>query len=257
MSIHFGNPNSANTFKEIVPLYSTKEFQSPTRSTIPMLSMLIHQRDTFDQIVGELGMPVESDIHLEYTVRQRLGKGNASHTDVMVKSGDDALAIEAKWTEPMYDTVQKWISKGKDKANRRLVLEGWLQFLQQRVQKKLKASDFESSIYQMVHRAASAAAASEKPQLAYFLFKPSPDLKAATTDAIRDQLEILWSALGNPTNFQFTVIEITLTETEAYIPLKILPKNEETSETVSADLQGELPLFEFPSYRVIPIDGAT
>ena len=257
MSIHFGNPSSANTFMEIVPLYSTKEFQSPTRSTIPMMSMLIHQQEVFTRIIAGLGMPAESDIYLEYTVRQELGRGNASHTDVMVKSGIDAVAIEAKWTEPMYDTVQKWIAKGKDEANRRLVLDGWLQLLQQRVEKELKPADFESSIYQMVHRAASAAAAGENPRLAYLLFKPSHDSKAATTDAIKQQLELLWSALGSPSNFPFYVIEITVTEEEAYQPLKALPKNEETSEAVSAALQGDSPLFGFEASEPAKIGGVS
>ncbi|MHC2069764.1 DUF6946 family protein [Bremerella sp. T1] len=257
MSIHFGNPSLFSTFKEIVPLYSTKEFQSPTRSTIPMLSMLVHQQETFTGIIEELGMPIESDIYLEYTVRQDLGKGNASHTDVMVKSSDETLAIEAKWTEPMYDTVRQWIPKGKDEANRRLVLDGWLQLLQQRVEKELKPADFESSIYQMVHRAASAAAAGENPRLAYFIFKPSPTPRAATADAIKQQLELLWSALGSPSNFPFYVIEITVTEEEAYQPLKALPKNEETSEAVSAALQGDSPLFGFEASEPAKIGGVS
>ncbi len=253
MNIHFGRPSSATTFKEVVPLYSTKEFHSPTRSTVPMLSMLIHQRATFNVIFTDLGMPAESDVYLEYTVRQELGRGNASHTDAMLISGDNALAIEAKWTEPMYDCVRKWISKGKDEANRRLVLDGWLQLLQQRVDKKLTPTDFESSIYQMVHRAASAAAAGKNPKLAYLLFKPSPDPRAATTNAIKNQLALLWSALGSPSNFPFYVVEITLTEEEAYQPLKLLPKCEETSEALSAALQGDLPLFRVESHRIIRV----
>ena len=70
------------------------------------------------------------DLFLEYTVRSPKGE-SVSHTDVMLKSGPNALAIEAKWTEPMYKTVGRWLKDGNSRANKETVLEGWLSLLGQ------------------------------------------------------------------------------------------------------------------------------
>jgi len=129
-----------------------------------MLSLLMHAPDLFNESVRRLGFPDNYDLFLEYTVRPPKGRGKASHTDVMLRSGTHALGIEGKWTEPMYETVARWLKGGKDQANRATVLEGWLTLLQRRTTKPLQAEDFHPTIYQMVHRAAPVATA-EVPSL--------------------------------------------------------------------------------------------
>jgi hypothetical protein len=250
MNLHFGTPTSIKSFADAVPLYGTKEFESATRSTVPMLSLLMHAPDLFNEIVRRLDYPYNYDLFLEYTVRPPKGRGKASHTDVMLKSGSHALAIEGKWTEPMYETVAHWLKDGKDQVNRTLVLEGWLSLLQRRTTKPLRAGDFHPSIYQMVHRAASAATAAV-PTLAYFLFKLSQDDRAAKPDEIFDKLADLWDRLGSPANFPFHVVEIEAKSLDAYEPLRLLPKGDEaTSEAVCVALQDSRPLFDFGGYRV-------
>src|SRR5207248_1054781 len=99
-----------------------KEFESATRSTVPMLDLLIHSRPVFDTIISEIGIPSQYDLHLEYTVGPFGGRGKASHTDVMLTSGTESLAIEAKWTEPMYEAIKDWPEKGATKtANQQAV----------------------------------------------------------------------------------------------------------------------------------------
>ena len=130
MNLHFGAPNSIKSVADAVPLYVTKEFESDTRSTVPILSMLIHSPDLFNEIVGRLDGLGNYDLFMEYTVRPPKGRGKASHADVMLRSGNHALAVEAKSTEPMYETVAKWLKGGKDRTNRETVLDGWLSLLQ-------------------------------------------------------------------------------------------------------------------------------
>jgi hypothetical protein len=126
------------------------------------------------------------------------------------------------------------------------VLEGWLSLLQQRATKPLHAGDFDAVIYQMLHRAASAAATGEEPSMAYFLFKPSPDQRAASPNEIFGKLGDLWDRLGKPEKFPFYLVEIKTEAMNAYEPLRLLPKAEEsTSEAVSAALQDSQPLFSF------------
>jgi len=255
MKVHFGSPNQVQTVSCAVPLYGIKEFESPTRSTIPMLSLLIHNPGMFAQIVDELEMPRVHDLFLEYTVPPPKGRGKASHTDVMLKAGPHALGIEAKWTEPMYPTVEAWIKEGTNEDNRRLVLDGWLSLLQKRVTKKLMTNDSDDAIYQMVHRAASAAASGDHARLAYSLFElPSFRQEAGHGDIVV-RLRDLWSKLGNPQSFPFYAVTIKIEPLEAYESIRHLPKGRETTaDSVIAALQSDSPLFEFQQYQVQKIE---
>lgn len=245
MIIRFGSPANVESIAEAVSLYGRKEFESPTRSTVPMLSLLRHRFKLFNEIIQRLEFSLEYELTLEHTERPPKGRGKASHTDVMLTAGQAALAIEGKWTEPMYDTVGKWLKAGKDQANRQAVLEGWLSLLADRLGRQFSSDDFADVIYQMIHRAASAAVA-RKPRMAYFIFEPSSDARSANAKEVINKLEDLWNRLGRPGEFPFYVVAIHVKETEAYLPLRALPKGEEeTAEAVCAALQGSDPLFEF------------
>jgi len=252
MSIHFGTPNSITAIADAVQLYGGKEFESPTRSTIPMLTLLMHYPNLFNEIVRQLGFLGEYDLFLEYTVGPFGGRGKPSHSDVMLTAGKDALAIEGKWTEPMYPAIKNWPKKGTVKtANQNAVLTGWLNVLGERLGKTFDVTDFGETIYQMVHRAASAAFVGERPRLAYFLFKPSPDNGAAKPDDIFNKLNDLWDRLGKPAIFPFHLVEIEAKPLEAYESLRTMKKGKEaTAEAVYAALQDSKPLFHFGSYRV-------
>jgi Domain of unknown function (DUF6946) len=250
MTYYSGRPDAVQSISDAIPLYGDKEFESPTRSTIPMLSLLIHSPDTFHKITNQLGLNSDHDMFLEYPVRPPEGQGSPSQTDLMLKSNSGALAIEAKWTEPMYKTVESWL-KSVNESNGKDVLNGWLSLLQKRVKKKLVPADFNDAIYQMVHRAASAAACGSDSRLAYFLFKPSPDRQAATFDDIKEKLCVLWDKLGKPETFPFYVVEIEMASLDAYESIRHLAKGQETtSALVTAALKGESPLFAFESFRV-------
>ncbi len=234
-----------------IPMYGKKEFESPSRSTVPLLSWLKHEIPMLGSLLKEFGMPEACDLHLEYTVPPQQGKGVASHTDLMVRQQGHALAIEAKWTEPRYDTVSKWLQKGSNLQNRKDVLTGWLELLQKHALHELLIEDFSAAVYQMVHRAASACAAGSKPQLAYLVFKPSHDPRTANIQTISDDLTHLWSLLGSPQGFPFYVVELSLSPTAAFKAIK--PKEigkDGTAMQVRAALSGNDPLFSFERYRV-------
>lgn len=252
MNIHFGNPNPVTTMADALRLYGSREFESARRSTVPMLALLMHDLNLFNEIVKRLGIPNEYDLYLEYTVGPFGGRGKPSHTDVMLKAGRDALAVEGKWTEPMYQTIKDWPKKGKEKtANQKAVLNGWLNRLGEQLDTTFDVADFDEAIYQMVHRAASAASAGERPRLAYFTFKPSPDKQAATPNDIFNKLTDLWNRLGKPATFPFFLVEIETRPLETYEPLREMPKGEEaTAEAVCAALLDSKPLFRFGPYRV-------
>lgn len=259
MRVHFGLPDDSKTISDAIPLYGTKEFESPTRSTIPMLSMLKHAPGAFSEIVAQLDTsPDNYDLYLEYKVRPPKGRGKASHTDVMLLSGDTALAIEAKWTEPMYETVYEWLGSEAPQPNRQQVLEGWLSLLQRHSATELNPLDFSKCTYQMVHRAASAAAAGSSARMAYLLFKPSANSQTATSETIFSQLNQLWALIGKPQSFPFFVVEVTIEPTAEFESIRHLPKSQkDTSDAVTAALLDDEPLFEFPSNTIKRVGEAT
>ena len=229
-------------------LYPADEFASPTRSTVPLLSLL-HGTEVWRQVLVEVGMPEhQTAVHLEYTVRSPQGRGKPSHTDVMLIAGDRACAIEAKWTEPPYPTVREWLGPEPYAPNREAVLNGWLSLLQPHASRDLSFLDVENVTYQTVHRAASACAAGNSPSLAYLLFTPEPDGSPADTRHLREGLKRLAIALGSPSSFALRLIEVEVLPTSAFHRISTLPKgSRETDVMVRAALQGP-PLFEFTGY---------
>ncbi len=167
--LHFDR-QPVTDFDDLVSRYGGKEFKSPMRSTVPLLALLRDGWPRLQEVLTACHLPAESNLHFEYTVDSPLGVGIPSHTDVMVRSGDDQLALECKWTEPRYETVSKWILKPPDPNNRRKRLMGWLELLQPHATCNLHVDAFSDTVYQMVHRAASACATAPQPSLAYLIF---------------------------------------------------------------------------------------
>lgn len=240
---------------EAVSLYRPEEFQCPTRSTIPLLSLLKHDNSLWNSLLQQVGS-TGVEVHLEFTVEPPQGSGKASHTDVMLIDGDHSIAIEAKWTEPRYDEVRVWLKKSEaaessfralkadHSKNRRDVLNGWLSLIQDRVSEKLNCDDFSSAIYQMVHRAASACSAGTRSTLVYLQFCPLPDGCPVESRLMVD-LRRLHALLGSPPDFPFWLAKVTAKPTPMFDQIKGLPKgNQQTAEVVRAALHGE-PLFTF------------
>src|SRR5450759_1704349 len=96
-------------FADLVSRYGDKEFKSPLRSTIPLLSLVRDGWPVLQEVLTACRLPAKSNLHFEYKVDSPLGVGIPSHTDVMARFGSDQLALECKWTEPRYETVDKWI----------------------------------------------------------------------------------------------------------------------------------------------------
>src|SRR5690606_13238748 len=66
------------------------------------------------------------------------GKGRASCTDLIIENEKSCYAIEAKRTEPKYETVEKW--KGNSK-NKEKVLDWWLNLIEETTSVKIEQQD--------------------------------------------------------------------------------------------------------------------
>lgn len=158
----------------VLDRYSKKEFDSPTRSTIPLLEFWRSPAPRLRELSAalRLAVPYRVQLDFEHLVRPPRGSGKKSHTDLMVLSPGHAIAIEAKWTEPRYKDVDKWLGTA---SNRKAVLQGWCGLLEQHGAGPIAEGSLLKLPYQMVHRAASAchAARTGYPLLVYLVFEPT------------------------------------------------------------------------------------
>ena len=249
----FFDKKQVNALDDVFACYSTHEFESPTRSTVPLLSLLQDASAT-KTLLQKLDLNDESlNAHLEYQVRPSKGDGKASHTDLMLIQNGNSVAIEAKWTEPPYDSVEKWVQKGARPKNRREVLRGWIDYLQRHTDRTLDAAAFGTATYQIVHRAASACAACDaggRPSLGYIQFSPLPTGVAPDVKLLETGLSNLFHLLGAPAAFPFFLIEVTAEPTAAFEGISKLSRGlPETAKAVCTALRSG-PLFKFTNFRV-------
>jgi hypothetical protein len=144
-------------FPKLVNEYKPAELASPRRSTVPLLAFWANPDSRFRELAKYTGLdPIPPvDFCFEFPVHVQHGKGKASFTDLMIISASFAVAIEAKYTEPEYETVEKWLSK-PGRKNREAVLGGWLSLIQQATGVRLELAQVAKCPYQLIHRTASA-----------------------------------------------------------------------------------------------------
>jgi hypothetical protein len=269
-------------FATLLESYSDSDLASPHRSTVPLLSLFKDGQPMLQEILATCLMIPPLDFHFEFKVDPPRGEGFASHTDLMVQSGSHCLAIEAKWTEPMYPIVSLWLERknkhpapndpnkdalgndptqepGKDPSlnaqvqepsNRKNVLDGWLGLMKPHARRNLVRADFGDCVYQMVHRAASACHGTKLPQLAYFEFTPPPDGRSGRHDEYRTRMESLHALLGSPVKFPFFIVEIQIAPTEAFHSIEKLPKGDRATGISVRNALRDHKLFEFISNRM-------
>ncbi len=241
-------------FAALLHSYSRDEFDSPYRSTVPLLALVKDKRNTLREILTACHASMPVDFHFEFKVGQSKARGKPSHTDLMVISEPVCIAIEAKWTEPPYESVASWLSKGGD--NREEVLKGWLDLLSSG-DAPLSSDEVADCEYQMLHRAASACAAAssyatkKRPMLTYFKFtSPNMPPSAAPREYYRTALTLLHGRLLRSIDFRFFLVEIQMAPSEQFGLVAKLPKaSPATGISVRSALQ-ETPLFNFLSCGV-------
>jgi hypothetical protein len=247
--------------------YPDKEFASPTRSTVPLLDALRKGATPsfLEKLLLEAGLSNEAlDLHLEYQVKPFKGKGKASHTDLMViqpGAPKRSIAIEAKWTEPRYETVSKWLGCGTSPENRRNVLGGWLESIAGHTGTRIDPGNCGDLVYQMVHRAASAVEASGaggSPAMAYLIFKNvgEDSVKGeAPLEEYREDLRQFRTIIGNGERFPFFLISVPIRSTAAFASLSGLTKGHlSTVQSLRLALGKAMkPLFDFGEVRIEPL----
>jgi hypothetical protein len=216
-------------FAALFHSYQHRDLASPFRSTIPLLSLVKDGWHVFRDVLARCQVAEDAALHFEYRQDVVRGHGKPSHTDLIVCSSEHSIAIEAKWTEPRYETVAEWLERGESKrhtevqrgdseyrpSNRDAVMSGWYELLQSRAPGLDPLGNFDSAIYQMVHRAASACGRSAQPKLGYVKFECASESHSHCT-TYWDDLGQLYKLLGGPRDFRFHLIEIEVTPTSDF-----------------------------------------
>jgi hypothetical protein len=86
-------------FQALLARYSNAALASAHRSTVPLLCLLRDGWPTLLDAIVACDIAEVSSLHFEFTVDPQRGRGNPSHTDLLVRSRHSTLAVEAKWTE--------------------------------------------------------------------------------------------------------------------------------------------------------------
>jgi hypothetical protein len=204
MNYHYHNSIKIENISGITDHYSTNEFFSPYRSTIYLLSFVQSQLFTFFLEQNEINIG-KANLFFEYPVSQKLGKGKASCTDLIVIDDKKCVAIEAKSTETKYQTVSKWLGNSD---NRMKVLDGWLQIINSRLALNIAGAEIKDITYQMIHRLASACSEKEKtPEMIYLYFGN----KSGMVDYYRNELNFLKTTTKSKIKISLYQIEIQKT----------------------------------------------
>jgi hypothetical protein len=202
-------------FQELLGQYGEAELQSPLRSTVPLLAFWRDPSIALTRLSGALGETLSNPVELlfEYQVPVRGGRGKASHTDLMVRTPTQAVAIEAKYTEPAYESVSAWRRKARGGRNRDAVLEGWLKSINATLGCNLTIENAKDSTYQLIHRTASACEWSAVTRIvAYQCF----DCGSAAAEEYIGQMQDLKNLIGSQTNLRFVFLDCKLRRTKHY-----------------------------------------
>ena len=209
---------STTGYQALLKCYKQKEFDSPRRSTVPLLAYWRTADQRANEMSKALGHLLSDTLCLdfEHTVPVQRGRGKASCTDLMLTTGGVSLAIEAKWTEKRYEDVATWLRQPPE-PNRRNVLEGWLDLLRPWATTKIDICDVAALPYQMIHRAVSACYSNaESCWLVYQVFGVT---RAKRKEYLSD-LQTFARLLGSPLGLRFCLFECRIEPTDLQTDLE-------------------------------------
>jgi hypothetical protein len=250
------------SFRELLALYPRRAFASPYRSTIPLLALVKDAWPVFIEIADTCGSNNDIRVHFEFKVKAPGVKGNPSHTDAMVLSPVSALALEAKWTEPRYESVTERLrspvagyarrNKHKEplaieeyRQAQRGVINAWLSLLAGHSNSAVNVDVAGAIVYQMIHRAASACSTTLPASLVYLHFSTPHGGHAAPASHYRNDLQRLHRLIGSPMALRFYLVDLPLQPTAAFDAIAALPKGAiDTDIKVRAAIESTC-LFEF------------
>lgn len=214
LSVRLGDAVVAD-FEQLVVLLSADAVASPLRSTVPLVDFWRTPEPRLAQLSAAIGVDLlpPTVLCFEFPVPVQRGRGKPSFTDLMIVAGSAAVAIEAKFTEPPYETVRSWL-RNPPEANRSEVLEGWLDLIRAASGTPLSVADVMDLPYQLVHRTALVCSVSRPVRaVVYQVFGGDP------LDYYVNSLSDLWRRLGRTAAIGFHVLGCPLDSLQTHADL--------------------------------------
>ena len=223
---------------DLISKYGKGEFDSPFRSTIPLIELVFEEKllkESFDY-------DSNAKFVFEHATSVKKGKGFPSCTDLVISDDGKSCFIEAKRTEPQYETVKEWLGTSTNRAD---VLNGWLEYINERCKKNIKIQDVNDIVYQMVHRFASACNGETKTELVYILFKPDEK------DGYVENLQKLKNLVGDIVPIRLIVFDIKENKLKDLQQRWEKEKERNLSEEIRQILIEESPVMSFEKVEEI------
>ena len=244
------NGRAVRSFEELVERLGLDAVASPRRSTVPLLDYWRQPEQRLRVLEAHLGVNSsdQTELHFEYEVPVQRGRGKSSYTDLMILGDDVAVAIEAKFTEPRYESVESWLGAAPT-TNRAEVLEGWIRAIEARTEAAVDREIVRALRYQLIHRTASVCCVSRRKRVVvYQVFGDSPGPYYA------EDLRRLAAAMPDRDGVSFYVVTSAFQPTTTYAQLA--SRWDAGERDVAADVRAALvagPLLEFAEPVAIPI----
>jgi hypothetical protein len=242
-----------SSFEELVKQLGPDAFASPKRSTVPLLDYWRVPDPRLRDMAARLGVRWSEhfELHFEYEVAVQRGRGKSSYTDLMILGEDVAVAIEAKFTEPRYESVGTWLAAAQT-TNRADVLEGWISAIEAATESAVDRQVVAELPYQLIHRTASVCCVSRRKRVVvYQVFGGSPGPYYV------EDLGRLASKMAAGDRVSFFVVGSAFHPTTAYAEL--VARWDAGERGIGTDVRNALiagPLLEFDEPVVIPIRAA-
>ena len=204
------------SFEELVKGIGPDAVASSRRSTVPLVDYWrdpeLRLRNLWDQL--HVRQPDATDMHFEHEVPVQRGRVKSSYTDLMIFADDVAVAIEAKFTEPRYESVATWLG-GAPTTNRVDVLKGWLCAIEAAAEASIQRDAVMDLPYQLIHRTASVCCVSRRKRLVvYQVFGDSP------ADYYADDLGRFAATIAAAERISFVVLGCVCRSTDTYARLE-------------------------------------
>jgi hypothetical protein len=244
------NGRAVRSFTQLVEQLGLDAVASPKRSTVPLLDYWRQPEQRLRVLERHLGVKssVQTELHFEYEVPVQRGRGKSSYTDLMILGDDFAVAIEAKFAEPRYDSVETWLGAAHT-MNRGEVLDGWIRAIEAGTEGTVDRDVVRELPYQLIHRTASVCCVSRRRRaVVYQVFGDSPG------PYYTEDLRRLASAMPARGGVSFYVVANAFHPTTTYEQLAA--RWDAGERDISADVRDALvagPLLEFAEPVAIPI----
>lgn len=212
--------NECRDFADLVSRIRPRDL-TLTRSTVPLLAYWLQTEGRLAEVLRLVfgAGPVEPGKFLaERSVRSGVRRSAPSQSDLFYEDPLVGLAIEGKWTEGRYPTVEKWLRRGRDRRHRERVLEAWCAMIRPfTADGYLEPEAVRPVVYQMLHRTASAC--SRGRQSAGVVFQHFRMDGVAHTP-LGDDIALLSAALRPSERLRIVHQTIDIQPTPAYIQLR-------------------------------------